>query len=97
MDRARLASQVDSTLEVLLGHKRVHTAAMRANHNNALRRALINVATTRANRTALAIWAKCIAVPAAMPNQGNVRLVHARRLHQIKPRVMGELQTRLWW
>ena len=97
MDRARLASQVDSTLEVLLGHKRVHTAATRANHNNALRRALINVATTRANRTALAIWTQRIAVPAAMPNQGNVRLVHARRFHKIEPGIMRELQTRLWW
>lgn len=75
----------------------MRTAATRARKYNALQRALFNVATTRTNRAAFAIWTKRIAVSAAVTNQGNVRLVHARWFHEIEPGVMGELQTRLWW
>ena len=74
-------SQADSTLRVRLGHKRAHTAATRARLPNALRRALIDVATTRANRAALAIWSQRIAVPAAVTNERHVCFVHARWLH----------------
>ena len=74
-------SQADSTLRVHPGHKRAHTAATRARLPNALRRALINVATTRANRAALAIWSQRIAVTATVTNERDVRFVHARRLN----------------
>ena len=97
LDPALRASLVDLTLEVHPGHKRVRTAATHAKENNALRRTTINVATPRANGAALAIWPKRIAMPAAVPNERNVRLVHARRLNEIKPCVMRELQARLWW
>ena len=75
----------------------MRTAATPANNDNALRRAAINVAATRADWTALAIRTQRIAVPAPMTNQCNVRLVHARRLNKIKPGIMRELQTRLGW
>ena len=97
MDRARRASQAVSTLEVHPGHKRVRTAATRANNDNALRRAAINVATTRADWTALAIWTQRIAVSTTMADERHVRFVHARRLNKIEPGIMRELQTRLWW
>ena len=75
----------------------MHTAATRARKYNALRRALFNVATARANRAAFAIWTQCITVTATVADERDVRLVHARRLYQIKPGIMRELQARLWW
>ena len=75
----------------------MHTAATPANTCNALRRALFNVATTRTNRATPAIWPKCIAMSAAVADQRNMCFVHARRLYQIEPRVMGKLQARFWW
>ena len=89
--RAHQANLVASTLEVHPGHKRAHTAATRARLCNALWRALINVATTRANRTTLAMWAERIAVPATVTNERHVRFVHTRRLNQIEPSVVREL------
>ena len=89
--RAHRANLVASTLEVLHGHKRVRTVATRASKYNALRRALIYVATTRTNRAALAIWSQRIAVPATVTNKCNVRFVHTRRLHQIEPGIVSEL------
>jgi hypothetical protein len=32
-----------------------------------------------------------------MTDERDVRLIHARRLNQIKPGIMSELQARLWW
>ena len=93
---ARRVSLVVLILKAHPGHKRVRTAATPARTRNALRRAPLNVATPRANRAALAIWPKRIAMPAAVPNERNVRLVHARRLNEIKPCIMRELQARLW-
>ena len=75
--RERRVSRAVSTLEVHPGHRPVRTAATRANNHHALRRAAINVATTQANRTALAIWTERIAVPAAVTNERDMRFVHA--------------------
>ena len=75
--RERRVSRAVSTLEVHPGHKRVHTAATRANNYSALWRAAINVSAPRANRTALAIWTERIAVPAAVTNERDMRFVHA--------------------
>ena len=97
LDPAHRASLVVLTLEVHPGHKGVHTAATLARECNALGGAAINVATPRANWAAIAIWPKRIAVPAAVTDQRNVRLVHARCFNQIEPCVMRELQARLWW
>ena len=94
--RAHRESQADSTLEVRLGHKRAHTGATRARWTNALRRALIYVATPRTNRAALAIWSQRIAVTATVTNERHVRFVHARWLHQIEPGIVSKLQARLW-
>ena len=95
--RVLLANQVGSTSEVHPGHKRVRTAATHARENNALRRATINVATPRADGTAIAIWPQRIAVSATVADQRDVCLVHSRRFNEIKPGVMSELQARLWW
>lgn len=97
LDRAHRESLAVSTLEALPGHKRVRIGATAAKQPNALRCALINVATPRTNRAALAIWSQRIAVPSTVTNERHVRFIHSRRFHQIKPGIVSELQARLWW
>ena len=35
-------------------------------------------------------------MPATVTDERDVRLIHARMLHQVEPCVMRELQTRVW-